>query len=293
MKILVTGASGFIGYKLASDLADSGHEVVALCNKNSAPRGCTSIIADLADRVPDIPNGRYDITYHLAAATPLARSSDGCRGINYGGVKNILDAVKGRTDFFVYVTGTGIYGKTDSPITSETKPNPHTKYSKVRLEAQNYAQSACSKDNSAFAVACMGDVYGAGGWLASQIVPRIKKNRFKVPGDGTYKKSFVHIDDAVTALGAIGMHSKEGIHILADSDPVMFSEFIRYICKLLDHKYPGNIPSMIATMMMGQDAVRMLTTPTVCDGSAMAKMINVRYPSYKTGLVEAIGGIIS
>ena len=106
MKILVTGASGFIGYKLASDLADSGHEVVALCNKNSAPRGCTSIIADLADRVPDIPNGRYDITYHLAAATPLARSSDGCRGVNYGGVKNILDAVKGRTDFFVYVTGT-------------------------------------------------------------------------------------------------------------------------------------------------------------------------------------------
>ena len=34
----------------------------------------------------------------------------------------------------------------------------------------------------------------------------------------------------------------------------------------------------------------MLTTPTVCDGSAMAKMINVRYPSYK---IEAIGGIIS
>ena len=163
----------------------------------------------------------------------------------------------------------------------------------MRLEAQNYAQSACSKDNNAFAVACMSDVYGAGGWLASQIVPRIKKNRFKVPGDGEYVKSFVHIDDAVAALGAIGMDSKEGIHILADSEPVMFSEFIRYICKLLDHKYPGNVPSMIAKMLMGQDAVKMLTTPTVCDGSAMAKMINVRYPSYKTGLVEAIGGIIS
>ena len=108
-----------------------------------------------------------------------------------------------------------------------------------------------------------------------------------------YVKSFVHIDDAVAALGAIGMDSKEGIHILADSEPVMFSEFIRYICKLLDHKYPGNVPSMIAKMLMGQDAVKMLTTPTVCDGSAMAKMINVRYPSYKTGLVEAIGGIIS
>ena len=54
---------------------------------------------------------------------PRGRSSDGCRGVNYGGVKNILDAVKGRTDFFVYVTGTGIYGKTNSPITSETKPN--------------------------------------------------------------------------------------------------------------------------------------------------------------------------
>ena len=70
----------------------------------------------------------------------------------------------------------------------------------MRLEAQNYAQSACSKDNSAFAVACMSDVYGAGGWLASQIVPRIKKNRFKVPGDGKYVKSFVHIDDAVAIL---------------------------------------------------------------------------------------------
>ena len=79
MKILVTGASGFIGYKLASDLADSGHEVVALCNKNSAPRGCTSIIADLADRVPDIPNGRYDITTIWQYQTEL---QDGCKNSN-------------------------------------------------------------------------------------------------------------------------------------------------------------------------------------------------------------------
>ncbi len=293
MKILVTGASGFIGYKLVSNFVHSGDKVVALCNKNSPPRGCTTVAVDLAAKVPDIPDGRYDIVYHLAAATPLDHGSDGCRKVNYDGVKNILEAIKGRTNFFVYVTGTGIYGKTSSPITPETEPNPHTKYSKVRLEAQKYAQNACSKDGSAFAVACMSEVYGSGGWLGSQIVPRIKKNRFKVPGDGTYAKSFVHVDDAVTALGAIGRNSKEGVHILADSEPVIFSDFIRYICKLLDCKYPGNIPSMVAAMVMGRDAVKMLTTPTVCDGSAMAKMIDVKYPSYKTGLVEAINGIVS
>ena len=74
------------------------------------------------NRFHDIPKQGYHII-----CSKLARSSDGCRGVNYGGVKNILDAVKGRTDFFVYVTGTGIYGKTNYPITSETKPNPHTK----------------------------------------------------------------------------------------------------------------------------------------------------------------------
>ena len=293
MKILVTGASGFIGYKMASNFADSGDEVVALGNKNLVPLGCTAIKADLAAKVPNIPNGRYDIVYHLAAATPLARSLDGCRRINYDGVKNILEAVKGRTDFFVYVTGTGIYGKTNSPITAETKPNPNTKYSKVRLEAQKYVQNECIENGGAFAVACMGEVYGAGGWLASQIVPRIKKGRFKVPGDGRYAKSFVHVDDVVAALGVIGKHSEQGVHILADTEPAMFSDFIQHICKLLDVKYPGNIPSIIAAMAMGRDTVKMLTTPTVCDGSAMAKMIDVKYPSYKTGLAEAINGIDS
>ncbi|MDI1495241.1 MAG: NAD dependent epimerase/dehydratase family protein [Cenarchaeum symbiont of Oopsacas minuta] len=293
MRVLITGASGFIGYKLASNFVDMGDEVVALCNKNVTPQGCIGVKVNLATKVPDIPKGRYDIVYHLAAATPLVKSFDGSRAINYDGTKNILKAINGRTESFVYVTGTGIYGKIDSMITANTPCNPHTKYSKVRLEAQRYAQRICDKNKNTFLVACMGDVYGSGGWLSSQIVPRIKKNRFKVPGNGEYVKSFVHIDDVITALTAIGKQSTGGVHILADSEPIKFSDFIRLICKLLGKDYSGNIPSVIAKIVMGREVVEMLTTSTVCDGSAMAKMIDVKYPSYKVGIPAAINEIIT
>ena len=74
MRVLVTGAAGFIGYHLTARLLAEGHEVVGLDNFSSGSR---QNVLDLGTRAPfrfiehDITNplpveGRFDLIYDLA-----------------------------------------------------------------------------------------------------------------------------------------------------------------------------------------------------------------------------------
>ena len=50
MRVLVTGASGFVGHAACSDLLDRGHEVHALVRRpGSQPEGTTAVAGDLTD----------------------------------------------------------------------------------------------------------------------------------------------------------------------------------------------------------------------------------------------------
>lgn len=294
MKILVTGASGFIGNRLATKLVENGHTVFGIFNKNKIQNSAIEIIsADLTKDDFSLPNEKFDAVFHLAAATPLEKNKKTLKNVNLQGSVNLFNQIKDKTDFLVYVSGLGVFGDPGNSIIDENTPlNPDTNYAKIRLDAQKYLETKCKENSIHFSVAYLGEVYGDGGWFVSQIVSRLKKGSFRVPKSGEYFRCLVHVDDAVNSLIAIIEKNQiDESFIISDSNPVLFKDFINYTCDKLGVKHPGSVPTFLAKTVLGGDFVKLLTTSIKTSNEKISKLYTFQYPSYKEGIESVISKI--
>lgn len=294
MKVLVTGASGFIGSRLTKSLSDEGYDVSALIHENELDNtSVKNIEGDITDDDLAFPNEIYDVVYHLAAVTPLEKNKKVLKEVNYDGTVNFFEKIKNRTKFFVYISGLGVFGDPGEDVIDESAPlKPHTDYAKIRLDAQKYLESQCKENSIPFTVAYLGEVYGNGGWFTSVIMDKLQNGKFKLPAGGEYYRNYVHVDDAVSALAAIGESDAfDESFIVTDSEPALFKDFIYYICDLMELKYPGKVPAMLAKAALGGDAVKLLTTSLKTSSKKIAKLSQFKYPNYKKGLDNVISEI--
>ena len=293
MKILVTGASGFIGNKLAIRLTEKGHSVLGLINKNKIQNSSIETIsADLTKDNFSLPNEKFDVVFHLAAISPLEKNKKISKNVNFQGSMNLFNQIKDKTSFLVYVSGLGVFGEPGGVIDENTPLKPHTDYAKVRLEIQQLLEKNCKENSIHFTVGYVGDVYGDGGWFTSQIVSRLKKGSFRVPKSGEYFRSLVHVDDVVNSLIAIAENnSYDESFIITDSHPVLFKDFINFTCDKLGVKHPGSIPPFLAKTVLGGDFVKLLITSTKTSNEKISKLNTFQYPSYMEGIEEVISKI--
>jgi len=123
MKVLVTGASGFIGRALGRHLVGAGHEVRALVRRASEagiPAEAERVVGDLLDlsSLERAAEGMAGVV-HLACATGVARESV-ARAVNVDGTRRLLEAAqRGGVRRFVFVSSVsarrrrmGPYGRT-------------------------------------------------------------------------------------------------------------------------------------------------------------------------------------
>lgn len=291
LKVLVTGGTGFIGSKLIDKLVNRGASVTCLLRPGGISNPAVkTVTGDLT--YPDfiLPDEEYDVVYHLAAVWPGEKEKKILKAVNYDGTVNLFSLVKEKTKFIVYVSGLGVFGNPGDNVVDENSPlKPHTEYAKVRLDAQKYLESNCKERRIAFSVAFLGDVYGNGGWFKNIIVERLKKGSFRMPGSGEYYRSFVHVDDVVSALESIA--EKNAINqsfVITDSTSVRFKDFVGVICKELGVKPPGTIPTILAKAVMGGDFVNLLTTSIKTSNEKIAKLCDFVYKSYIEGIPATI-----
>ena len=287
----MTGATGFIGSKLVSKLVDRGSSVTCLVRSGSVQNPAVKTVnGDLT--YPDfvLPDEKYDVVYHLAAAWPGEKDKKKAKTVNYDGTVNLYSLVKEKTKFLVYVSGLGVFGDPKNNIVDENSPlQPATEYAKTRLEAQKFLESSCQEKSIEFSVAYLGDVYGNGGWFKSIMVDRLKNGSFKLPAGGDYHRSFIHVDDVVSALVAIA--EKNAVNqsfVVTDSNPVVFKDFVNYVCDELGVKHPGSVPAILAKAVMGGDFVKLLTTSVRTSNAKISKLCEFVYPSYKEGVHSVI-----
>ena len=290
MKVLVTGGTGFIGSKLVDKLVNRGASVTCLIRKGISNPAAKIVTGDLT--YPDfvLPDEEYDVVYHLAAAWPGEKDKKILKAVNYDGTVNLFSLLKEKTKFIVYVSGLGVFGNPGNNVVDENLPiKPHTEYAKIRLESQKFLESNCKELGIAFSVAYLGDVYGNGGWFKNILVERLKKGSFRIPGSGEYYRSFVHVDDVVSALESIA--EKNAINqsfVVSDSTPVTFRDFVGLVCKELGVKEPGSIPTILAKAVMGGDFVNLLTTSIKTSNDKITSICDFVYKSYLEGVPATI-----
>ena len=294
MKILVTGASGFIGSRLATKLSENGHSVIGVANKNKIQNSSIEAISsDITNDDFSLPNKKFDAVIHLAAVTPMEKNKKILKNVNFQGSINLFNQIKDKTDFLVYVSGLGVFGDPgDVTINENTPLNPNTNYTKIRLEAQRYLETRCKENSIHFSVAYLGEVYGDGGWFTNQIVSRLKKGSFRMPKSGEYYRCLVHVDDVVNSLiSIIEKKSYDESFIITDSNPVLFKDFINFTCDKLGVKHPGSVPTFLAETVLGGDFVKLLTTSIKTSNEKISKLYTFQYPSYKEGIESIISKI--
>jgi nucleoside-diphosphate-sugar epimerase len=153
MKVLVTGASGFLGSHVAEQLSSEGHTVRALVRKTSNRKFLETLehvefaegSVEQTDRVDEAVKG-VDAIVH-AAGLVKARSEDEFRATNVGGTRNVLEAAKRhapRLQRFVFVSSLAAAGPSadGTPLRTDVAPHPVTHYGKSKLEAERLVVAA-------------------------------------------------------------------------------------------------------------------------------------------------------
>lgn len=161
MKILVTGASGFIGSFLVDEALARGCEVWAGVRGSSSraflqDKRINFINLDFGngERLKEqlaafaAEHGRWDCIIHAAGVTKCLDSKDFMR-INYGGTVNFIEALKEcgiMPERFIYLSSLSIYGPVReeqpyTPILASDTPCPNTAYGASKLAAEEYIKN--------------------------------------------------------------------------------------------------------------------------------------------------------
>jgi nucleoside-diphosphate-sugar epimerase len=289
--VLVTGATGFIGSRLVTELINRGYDVTSLIRKGKEGNLKSNIIyGDLIKEKIDFKDLEFDCVFHLASHTPLEKNKKVLEKVNLDGTKKLYDEIKTRTKSIIYISGLGVYGETGDKVINESQQyNPNTNFVKIRLEAEKYLKENSKQNKIDFAVVHFGDVYGADGWFYEMLVKRLKKNTFRMPKGGEYFKGFVHVDDAVQSMISVLEHKSFGeSFIVADSMPITFKEFSNFTADQIGAKHPGSVPIFLAKAVLGGDLIKLLTTSMKVSNNKISKIHQFKYPNYKEGIKQVI-----
>ncbi len=153
MRILITGASGFIGSFIVEEALRKGMETWAAVRKTSSRRYLQNdrihfIELNLSDKEElkrQLAGHKFDYVVHAAGATKCVHKKDFFM-INTEGTKNLVSALlelKMPLKRFVYLSSLSVFGAVRErqpyeEITEHDLPKPNTAYGKSKLAAEKY-----------------------------------------------------------------------------------------------------------------------------------------------------------
>jgi nucleoside-diphosphate-sugar epimerase len=120
MKILVTGATGYIGSAVVNALKLAGHQVVGLARSDDArkkltSRGIQAVAGDLSDT-----RGLAALSKDLDAVVWTATANS--EAVDAPAVQAVLDEIQGTGKTFIYTSGVWVHGDTHGQIVNEDTP---------------------------------------------------------------------------------------------------------------------------------------------------------------------------
>ena len=226
LKVFVTGCAGFIGSFLVEKLVGEGYSVACVDNLSSGrlenlksvleEKSFTFLKADLLEpfRWQHLVKG-VDIVFHFAA-NPEVRHSvreplDHYKQ-NLTATMHVLEAARShRVRLFVFASSSTVYGDARRIPTPEDHPlEPISVYGATKAAAEIMCQTYARLYGMQCLVLRYANIVGPRlrhGVIYDFIV-KLKKNprRLEILGDGTQKKSYLYIDDAVEATLATVNH---------------------------------------------------------------------------------------
>lgn len=310
--VLVTGATGFIGYHLTKKLLAQNCNIIAigrnfkLIDSLKNQKSLIKIEGDLVkENFLEAIFNKYhiDIIFHLAAKVHdrLEKDIEQHRLININLTEKLAKlALKNNVKKFIFFSSVSIYGDTEERTIDETEIcTPSTTYGKTKLEAENILIKTYQKYDLPIVILRLTSVYGTYDHGNLQLLAKlIRKHISAMVGKGKNRKTMIYVDDIIQAaiLAAIRDEAVGEVFNIGENF-YSFCEILDTLEKKLDvstlrFKVPSSLGKVIEKQNINLTLSKLIRTISSdnCYSSDKAKKILGFKPLYnlEQGLQESV-----
>jgi len=302
MKVLVTGASGFVGSAIVRELVSQGHEVAGLVRSPARAAavedmGAKPVVGNLFE--PESWQGAVRESDIVISATRPVRHGSRLnledshrRSYNHGRmVGNILSAAQGSRVKCVALTY-GVQGMGDRErdwVDERTELRP-AGYEHTVSGAFWHIDKTSRKTRVPIINIFTGWPYGEAGWLVDT-ARDLQRGSFKMVGTGSNYLSLIHIDDLAAVYARIVEKVPAGNRFcLVDGAPVSQRELIGLIAECVGAPSPKKTDFASYSARAGELQAQAWCCSTRVSGEKMKQRLlpTLRYPSVYEGVPAAL-----
>jgi nucleoside-diphosphate-sugar epimerase len=247
MKVMLTGATGFIGTHLVRRLVEEGHTVRTLVRNSSKLTHLRELPVDVTwgdirDKSSLIEASKdVEVIYHLASLRDRWGRDDETMEVNFRGTRSLLDAAsRNGVGRFIYCSSVSVFGFPSLlPIDESFPYQPVVAYGVSKMESEILVRDYGSKYGLPWVIVRPVITYGPGdknGFLTKLI--RLVSNRLcPLIGSGNNRVHLCYIEDTTRGL-LLAMRDKAlgRDYIIAGRNPVTIRDLAGSIEKTLQNR---------------------------------------------------------
>jgi nucleoside-diphosphate-sugar epimerase len=282
MRVLVTGADGFIGTVLCRRLEATGTEVFRLSRKAGGPN---AIVADIGrDPIRGLDDVRPEAVFHLAGRVHVMDEGTDAEAehmrVTVEGTRYLLQAAaEAGAGVFVFFSSCAVMPEGSPAALDETvKPAPVTPYGRAKLRAEELVLGMNGTGGMRTVCLRLPMVYGVGhrGHLP-RMIAAIDRGIFPPLPRYAGKRSLVHVDDASDAAILVAERKEAAGQVYIVAEPRAYSsrEIYEIVLRALGRRSPAwQVPRAIlaSAALAGDLGERIMRRKLPFDTDALSKL---------------------
>lgn len=242
MKILVTGATGFIGNKLCQALSKRGETVVAVARNPVKVAKTITIIKKVLSKETDWQNclNDIDVVIHLAGRAHVMKDTvdnpyQAYADINIHATRHLAEqAVLSGVKRMIYLSSVKVNGEcSNATAYNETdNPQPEDDYGKTKYEAEIALNNIAINTGMEVVIIRPPLVYGEGVKANFKRLIKLAQRNIPLPFGGiNNKRSLVFIDNLIDFIMLCAFHPSAAnqTFLISDDEDVSTTQLIKYI----------------------------------------------------------------